>query len=166
MNGAAFTGPLDYRYLGKRRWMTLEPLGFYDKKLGLRMVPPTFESDLASILALRTAAHYLFLMMAALWLSSSYWPQGQDWAERVGWIGLICEVLYAIMAGYFVRAGLIHDWEYYKGQLSKWQCDLLFFRVARSEGTALWRCCLAWLGVSIGGWPAWLRHRRENPRKP
>lgn len=163
MNDSLFTGQLDLRYLGKRRlWMTLEPFSFNDPKLGERMAPPSFTSDLASILALRNAAHYLFLLMAGFYLARGLWPQSEALAQWVGSLGLACALIYSAMAGYFVRAGLLHDWEYKLGQLSKWQCDLLFYRAGRAEGHAIWRCAAAWLGVAIGGWPAWLRHRRAQ----
>lgn len=159
MNGSLFTGPMILRYLGGRSWQNMEPFGFVDPKCGLRAVPPTFKSDLATIRPIRTMAHVCLVIAAILWV---FHPG--PIANTFFWIGIVAMALYAIAASYFNRAGLLHDWEYFTGALSKWQCDLLFYRAARAEGHSIWRSAGGWFCVALGGWPAWIKHRRASKR--
>lgn len=63
----------------------------------------------------------------------------------------------------YSTAAVLHDQWYRTGAFSKWLADALFYEVLRTyhrmprvtAGTM-------WVGVLIGGWPAWLGHRRKH----
>jgi hypothetical protein len=64
-------------------------------------------------------------------------------------------------------AGVVHDWLYYTGSRSQAEADRLWRLIARAgqhRANAL-QAWLGWLGLRIGGWCAWRRHRAERPAK-
>lgn len=61
-------------------------------------------------------------------------------------------VLFALVAGYGNYAATLHDWLYSRGELTRKQCDRLFYRALRDEGIARWRAGLFYAGVRLGGW--------------
>lgn len=60
-------------------------------------------------------------------------------------------VFFALVAGYGNLAATIHDQLYAAGQLSRRDCDAVFYRALRAEGVARWRAWIMWAGVRIGG---------------
>lgn len=61
-------------------------------------------------------------------------------------------------------AGLVHDWLYKAGDLSRKQADQVWRKVARAGEThagplAAW---LGYLGLRVGGWVTWRRYRRAG----
>lgn len=59
--------------------------------------------------------------------------------------------VYALMVTYGNRACTVHDYLYSQGQLTRRECDDLFYRALRADGVAKWRAALFWAGVRIGG---------------
>lgn len=59
--------------------------------------------------------------------------------------------VYALMVTYGNRACTVHDFLYSQGQMTRKQCDDLFYRALRADGVARWRAKLFWFGVRIGG---------------
>lgn len=59
--------------------------------------------------------------------------------------------VYALFAGYGNYASTIHDYLYQEANLSREQCDDIFYQALRAEGVARWRAWLMWAGVRIGG---------------
>jgi hypothetical protein len=59
-------------------------------------------------------------------------------------------------------AGVVHDWLYRTGDLSRARADTIWRLVALAgEHHANWlQAWLGWLGLRAGGWWAWCRHRR------
>ncbi|MEE1920334.1 DUF1353 domain-containing protein [Pseudomonas asiatica] len=60
-------------------------------------------------------------------------------------------VFFALVAGYGNLAATIHDQLYAAGQLSRRDCDAVFYRALRAEGVARWRAWIMWAGVRIAG---------------
>lgn len=65
--------------------------------------------------------------------------------------------IYALFAGYGNYAATVHDYLYSQGNLSRKQCDQIFYLALRDEGIARWRAWLMWAGVRIGGARAYKR---------
>lgn len=66
------------------------------------------------------------------------------------------------------EAGVIHDWLYYSGEVSRRVADELWRVVAESgEGGAnRFQGWLAHRALRVGGGIAWRRHRKARPRPP
>lgn len=63
-------------------------------------------------------------------------------------------------------AGVLHDWLYEKGSLSKREADKLWRTVARS-GKHRANCLQAgicWFGLFIGAWCAWIKHDKSREK--
>ena len=63
-------------------------------------------------------------------------------------------------------AGVIHDWLYCKGEISRAEADEIWRQVARageSHANAL-QAWLSWVGLRIGGWISWNKYRRGHGR--
>ncbi len=59
-------------------------------------------------------------------------------------------------------AGVVHDWLYYKGNLSRSEADIVWRKLAMAgehHANAL-QAWLSWLGLRIGGWIIWNRYRK------
>jgi hypothetical protein len=117
-------------------------------------VPTDFHSDLASIRILREVCRYSAL--GAL----LGWSFGLGWlATALLSVAIIALALYGLLAGYGMRAAILHDWLYTLGGLSRGQCDAVFYRaLTTGDGTARWRASIFWLGVRFGGFIRY-RHR-------
>jgi hypothetical protein len=63
-------------------------------------------------------------------------------------------------------SGLLHDWLYRTGQLSRPDADALFYEALRCPpAVGRVRAWAMWAAVRAGGWSAWSRHRiREAMR--
>ncbi len=62
-------------------------------------------------------------------------------------------------------AGVIHDFLYASGVVSKWEADLIWLDLAKSgeHKANLLQAYSCWFfGLVIGGWPAWYKHRLKN----
>jgi len=64
-------------------------------------------------------------------------------------------------------AGVVHDWLYYTGRCSQAEADRLWRLIARAgkhraNRLQAWLC---WIGLRLGGWWAWRRHRAQRPAK-
>lgn len=135
----------------RSRWVfeLVEPLVYLDPILGTRVVPAGFVSDLASIRILRDVCRYALLLALAAWLI------GWGWVNHAALVvALVALALYALTAGYGLRASILHDYEYLRGELTRRQADGLYYRALHlGDGTAAWRSSIFWCGVRLGG--AW-----------
>lgn len=66
-------------------------------------------------------------------------------------------------------AGVVHDWIYYHGLTTRSEADRIWRNVAMSghHHANLFQAWLSWVGLRLGGWVAWNRHkrRRENQKE-
>ena len=66
----------------------------------------------------------------------------------------------------FSYGATIHDYLYKTGPVGKRMADAVFFdalvEIDRVNRLDAW---VMWLGVTIGGWPAWLGHRRRDRKR-
>lgn len=138
------------RQVSRWEFLVLEQLDYMDSEHGLRSVPVGFVSDLASIRFLRDVCRWCAwtALTGAPFAAQFPWVTGLLWLVALG-----CLSLYAIFAGYSMRASILHDWEYSLGELSRSECDALYKRAQnKGDGTAKWRAWIAWAGVRLGGW--------------
>lgn len=125
------------------------PLTFNDPVHGLLQVPEAFESDPASVRALREICRWAAIVsvLAGLLLAAVPWVARLSWA-----VAIIALALYGLVVGYGMRAAILHDWLYATGLLPRAECDAVLSRALQiSDGTARWRAWLLWAGVRIGG---------------
>lgn len=120
---------LDSRELKRRQYQLLSDLNF-DDVLGFGVITAKkgFITDYASIDVLRNVLLFLF---------------------------------YALLVGYGDKSATIHDWIYRGNGIARTdgsiyyptrkECDQIFYRALRAEGTAKWRAMLFYYGVRIGG---------------
>lgn len=143
------------------RWQVRleEDLQWYHPLFGTRTVNAGFVSDLASIRILRTICVSVFLAATALAYLADALNFHDTWLSQTLYVaGVVVLALYAILAGYGMRAAILHDWEYTYQYYNRKQCDSLFYYALRSgDGVARWRAFIFWVGVRIGGWRAWSR---------
>lgn len=66
-------------------------------------------------------------------------------------IAIVALSLYGLLAGYDMRAAILHDHLYATGQLTRAQCDAVLYQARRGDGVARWRACLFRVGVRAGG---------------
>lgn len=61
-------------------------------------------------------------------------------------------------------AGVVHDWLYETGPVSRARADKIWFLVAIAgeHHANLFQAGLGWLGLRIGGWIGWNRYRRRD----
>jgi len=131
------------------RWSvaTQEPMGFNDPLHGLLTVPADFDSDLASIRILREVCRWAAIGALAGWGFAWGWL-----ASALLVLAIVTLALYGLLAGYGMRAAILHDWLYTAGILSRAECDAVFYRaLTTGDGTARWRASIFWLGVRLGG---------------
>jgi hypothetical protein len=62
-------------------------------------------------------------------------------------------------------AGLLHDYLYLAGPVSRASADSLYHEALRVLGLDLFRARMRWLAVRTLGWPAWARHRIQDVRR-
>jgi hypothetical protein len=60
------------------------------------------------------------------------------------------------------ESAALHDWLYVIGTVSRLEADQLFREALQSQGLSAWICLKAYLGVRVGGWVAWAKHRRAQ----
>lgn len=137
------------RQLSRWEFQLLGRLAFVDPVYGLREVPAGFVSDLASIRVLRNVCYWgavLAIVLACL-------PGLAAWLSLLaGACAMGALVLYGVVAGYGMRAAILHDYEYSLGEIPRAGCDALLYRALHTgDGTAAWRSALFWIGVRLGG---------------
>jgi hypothetical protein len=131
------------------RWnvCTQEAVAFNDAVHGQLTVPADFHSDLASIRILREVCRWAAVGALAVWTVSWGWL-----ACALMVLAIVSLALYGLLAGYGMRAAILHDWLYSFGTLSRAECDAVFYRaLTTGDGTARWRASIFWLGVRLGG---------------
>lgn len=131
------------------RWdvATQEAMTLNDSVHGLLTVPADFYSDLASIRILREVCRWAAVGALAGWIFAWGWL-----ASGLLVLAIVTLALYGLLAGYGMRAAILHDWLYTVGTLSRAECDAVFYRaLTTGDGTARWRASIFWLGVRLGG---------------
>lgn len=126
MSSAAFT-EFDTRKLGKREYLLLADFTYTDAVFGPITAKAGFHTNFASLDSL----HNVFLFP-----------------------------VWALVAGYGDYASTIHDWLYGGHPIlrngvpyypTRKECDEIFYRALRQEGTAQWRSSIMYAGVRVGG---------------
>lgn len=143
-----FVTPLDTRQQGKFQHRLLGALAYNDDQFGGIVVPEGFETDFASVYALRDTACF----SAGASVCTALCPVLPSWAAMLALVvALVALALYAIVVGYGNKAATVHDYLYSWGRLTRRQADAVLYRGLRAEGVAAWRAWLFWLGVRLGG---------------
>lgn len=124
----------------------LEPLSFDDPVYGIRSAPTGFVSDLASIRSLREVCRYAALLSLLAWVFAWGWV-----AQALVGMAVIALALYGLLAGYGMRAAILHDRLYETAEISRQAADDVFYRALRADGVARWRAAIFYAGVRIGG---------------
>lgn len=65
--------------------------------------------------------------------------------------------------GPYQKAAVVHDYLYKIG-VSRWICDAAFRHIMEMIATSVWKRCLLFYGVRVGGWCSWRKynnHRRK-----
>lgn len=58
----------------------------------------------------------------------------------------------------YLAAALIHDYLYSTKELTRKECDIVFYRVMIEDGEQLFRAYIMYKAVSFFGWIAWRRN--------
>jgi len=135
------------RFISRWGVATQERLTFNDPEHGELTVPADFYSDLASIRILREVCRWSSIGALVGWAFA--------WgclAPALLILAITTLALYGLLAGYGMRAAILHDWLYTAGALPRADCDAVFYRaLTTGDGTARWRAAIFWLGVRLGG---------------
>ncbi|WP_296257710.1 MULTISPECIES: DUF1353 domain-containing protein [unclassified Pseudomonas] len=137
------------------RWdvATQEALTFGDPLHGPLVVPSDFYSDLASIRILREVCRWAAIGALVGWVFAWGWL-----AAALLVVAIVTLALYGLLAGYGMRAAILHDWLYTVGMLPRAECDAVFYRaLTTGDGTARWRAAIFWLGVRLGGFTSYTK---------
>ncbi len=61
-------------------------------------------------------------------------------------------------------AGVVHDWLYQTGEMSRSKADKIWRRVAQyGTHSANWaQAWSSWLGIRLGGWRTWRKYRKAD----
>lgn len=143
-----FISPLKSQQLHKWGHRLLDDLVYNDDEFGVIIVKAGFETDFASVYALRTTAYF----SASASVCTAFCPVLPTWATMLALlVALVALLLYSLVVGYGNLAGTVHDYLYSWGRLTRRQADAVLYRGLRAEGVAAWRAWLFWLGVRLGG---------------
>lgn len=135
------------RQISRWEFELLESLAFDDPIHGQLTVPVGFVCDLASIRILREICRWASIAAVIGALFAWGWVTNLCWLVAVGTLAL-----YSLVAGYGMRAAILHDWLYTVGWFTRSQSDAIYGRALRTgDGTARWRVLLFWAGVRVGG---------------
>lgn len=63
------------------------------------------------------------------------------------------------------RAALVHDFLYKTGSVSRKEADTIYYEALR-DNINIFGSFLGWLGVRVGGWIAWKKHRKAKLDEP
>lgn len=155
MSTGKFDNDAVIRQVSRWEFSLVDPLVFSDGEFGAQLVPAEFVSDLASIRILREVARWS--LMSAL--TGSVLSAQHPWIDQALLVvAFLALGLFAICSGYNLRSSILHDKLYSDGLLSRKECDAVFYRAQRADGTARWRAAIFWLGVRLGG--RWSYNRR------
>ena len=146
------------------RWdvATQEGMTFNDPVHGLLTVPADFYSDLASIRILREVCRWASIGALTGWVFAWGWL-----AAALLALAIVTLALYGLLAGYGMRAAILHDWLYGVGILTRADCDGVFYRaLTTGDGTARWRASIFWLGVRLGGSTSYTKTRIRSGFSP
>lgn len=124
----------------RRSYKLWEPLMYRDKDFGDVIVPKDFDTDFASIEALRPKASNLISMVFGYFSALVLW------------------VLYLLLIGYGDRGAVVHDYLYRKNcayQVSRKVADRVFYNALREDGLARWRAWIYYGGVRLFGFYAY-----------
>lgn len=139
-----FSGNLKSEEIARHMIKLLEALTFNDKEKGEVTIPAGYISDKASILVLRNTAKYLAILFVILGAKFTL----------PAFIAIFLIVVYASLAGYGDKAAVIHDWLYdtlSEHNLSRKECDVVFYRALRASGNSQWRSYCFLVGVRMFG---------------
>jgi hypothetical protein len=139
----------DVRFISRWDIEMRQAMAFNDPVHGELVVPDTFVSDLASIRILREICRWCaFTALTGGTLIDSYpWIR---WSLLA--VAVVALALYGLLVGYGMRASILHDLLYTTGQLSRRECDAVYYRaLTTGDGTAQWRALIFYLGVRLGG---------------
>lgn len=148
-----FPMPLQVEQTDDGTWRLLAPFLYQDPDQGLVQVPGRFDTDFASVRPLRNLAVILLgvsLAVGGLGLFLD-WPILAMLGAILGAFGFGALLLYAAVVGYGNGPAVIHDYLYGTANLSRRECDEVFYNALRSSGIARWRAWLMWAGVRLGG---------------
>lgn len=139
----------DIRYISRWEVEMRQSMTFGDPVHGSITVPATFVSDLASIRILREICRWC----AVTALTGGALVDAYPWIRMALWVvAIIALALYGLLAGYGMRAAILHDWLYTVGKIPRCECDSVYYRaLTTGDGTARWRSAIFWIGVRIGG---------------
>ena len=62
------------------------------------------------------------------------------------------------------KAAVLHDFLYQQA-VGKMLSDAIFWEAMGILGCPNWKRNLCWIGLFFGGWPTWLRYRREKTKQ-
>lgn len=70
-----------------------------------------------------------------------------------------------------VIGAIVHDYLYESGKIrhlpiTRAQADGIFLDLMEEEGVSFWQRRMIYLGVRIGGWGIWSRHRDRDEQEP
>lgn len=70
---------------------------------------------------------------------------------------ILWSIISPMIASDTVGASIFHDWVYrtHPAGWTRKQADVVFYFIMRTDGVALWRAALAYLGVRLGGKQSW-----------
>lgn len=66
-------------------------------------------------------------------------------------------------SGKYDSAGVIHDFLYYTGEVSRKEADQVLVEAAAASGVSAATCKLIYAGVRLGGWKPWRTYRNAPP---
>ena len=127
----------------RRSYKLWEPLLYIDKEFGSLVVPKEFDTDFASIDALRPHGAIGLVNLIMGYFS-----------------GFFLWLLYLLLIGYGDRAATIHDYLYRKScsyKVSRKAADRVFYNALREDGVARWRAWIYYGGVRLFGFYAYKR---------
>jgi hypothetical protein len=127
-----------------------QAMTFNDPAHGELVVPETFVSDLASIRIMREICRWCAItaVTGGTLVDAHPWIR---WSLLA--VAVIALALYGLLVGYGMRASILHDLLYTTGQMSRRECDAVYYRaLTTGDGTTRWRALIFYLGVRVGGY--------------
>lgn len=76
-------------------------------------------------------------------------------------------LMYLFFGNTATRPGVVHDWLYEKGRIddgiiTRVEADTVWNEASDADGQPRVRSRTMWIGIRVGGWVAWNRHRKKN----
>lgn len=66
-------------------------------------------------------------------------------------------------SGRYDAAGVVHDYLYFTGEVSRKEADRVLVEAAAASGVGSKTCKIIYAGVRLGGWLPWRKYRHGNP---